>query len=176
MGESYWLGYAKGGKELDVMDHLDRLGISFWRGERIKFERRGKSREAEPFIYPALPNYIFLSPEPCQLKDLHNIKYLAKRFKQVPVASMRSISSYQNEVANRMLDAKRAVDNQEAIFLYKKGQELTIKDGPFEGFLAEFEQNVKMFHDPYAKIKASVNVFGRKTLISLDPLSVKEAV
>tara|TARA_R110002012_G_scaffold229159_1_gene401680 strand:+ start:1098 stop:1628 length:531 start_codon:yes stop_codon:yes gene_type:complete len=173
MRELYLLGYAKGGKELEVMDQLDRFGISFWRGERIKFERRGKNRTAEPFTYPALPNYIFMQPDITQLEDIHKVKYLAKRIEYITPAERMDIRRFQKQVAEAMAEAQRIVGNREAMSEYNQGDTIEIKSGRLAGRFATFEVELKRYHDPYAKIRATVDMMGRATPVELDPLDVR---
>lgn len=173
---SDWLGYARTGKEFEVMDALARLGINHWRGERIEFERRGRNRTADPYTYPALPNYVWIGPEPRQVHLLVTIPHLARTFLTLTEASGNAMRAFADMAERRKAEARRIIGNREAISGYQAGDVLEIRDGPFAGQLARFERMVQAAHDYYPTIAAHMEVMGRAVAVTLDPLNVRRAV
>lgn len=171
-----WLAYARTGKEFAVMDDLADLGIAHWRGERIEFERRGKNRTAEPYRYPALPNYIWIRPLPQQVHSLASIEFMARTFHFLSAHSAREMERFRRMAEARKLEAERIIGNRDAIAEYQAGQKLEISDGPFAGELATFCRIVHRSGELFPKIKAEMSLMGALVPIELDPLSVRKAV
>jgi len=184
------MAYATTGREFEVMADLAALGISHWPGKRIEFERRGKSRVAEPFEYPALPNYLRITAPSHMLADIMDIRHLSRTIKFLLPSDVRSWQRFQAEADARLADARRIIAERDrlsaanasrqeiinVIAQYKSGDPLEIADGPFAGMLATFGRMVVKPGTSFPMVQATVQIFGRDNDIAVDPLSVRRAV
>ena len=170
-----WLAYAVTGKEFIAMDDLTRFGIDHWRGVRVEFERRGKARTADPYEYPALHNYIWIRPTPSQVAKLSEVRFLGSTFHMMGRAAIRGFDLFRGEVEERHAEAMRIVGNRSAIAEYKRGDPIQVRDGVLAGFMATFHRMVKRQHDLFPVIEAEMELFGRSSVIHLDPLDVRRA-
>lgn len=173
-GKLHVLGYAKTGREFEVMDAMTAEGIECWRGEKITFERKGRTiRTAEMVVGPALPNYVFFK---CDISSLHkalSVKNLSPTVKFMHSREVAVFEDFANMLDRRAADARRIEGNRAAIAEYKKGDNLELLRGPFEGMLATFKSIVQMPHDKYPTIIADLEIFGRTTQIKVDPLDAR---
>ena len=185
------MAYATTGREFEVMADLAALGVAHWPGRRIEFERRGKSRVAEPFEYPALPNYLRITAPSHMLSDIMDIRHLSRtiKFLRLP-EDVRSWQRFQDEADARYAEAKRIIAERDrlsaakasrqeiinVIAQYKAGEPLEIADGPFAGMLATFGRMVVKPGTSFPMVEATVQIFGRDNDIAVDPLSVRRAV
>lgn len=170
-----WLGYARTGKEFEVMDKLEALGVEHWRGQRIAFERKGKNRTAEPYTYPALPNYVWFSVPNDRFHLVSAIPHLCSTFIALSPANCATLGRFREAADERLAEAQKAVGNRTAIAAYNQGDELEIRDGAFKGFIARFERMVRLAHEQWPLVEATVTIFGRETTAHFDPLSVARA-
>lgn len=122
MSKLDWIGWAITGKELVAMDDLERLGICYWRGLRIEFERRGKQRTAEPHEYAALHNYLWLQPTMEQVSLLSKVRFLGSTFMPLGPAARREFERFRNEVEAREQRARDLIEERKR--LEKEAKEL----------------------------------------------------
>jgi hypothetical protein len=166
------LRYAVTGKEFTVMDDLHKLGITHWRGTTVVFKRRPTSRMPDAYDFPALPNYLWLTVQPEQIHLMRDIKFLTPTFLFMTRADVRAFGEYAAQVDEREREARRIAGNRDAIQIYKKGEAIQIKDGPFAGKLAHFRTMVQNAADLFPKVEADVEMFGGMTRVRFDPLAV----
>ncbi len=121
-----WLGYAITGKEIIAMDDLSRLGIDHWRGIRIEFERRGKVRTAEPFEYSALPNYIWIRPEPYQVSLLSEVRFLGHTFRPLLPQVVEQFAAYRCQVEAKEAEARALIAEREEILAQARAEKQAI--------------------------------------------------
>lgn len=169
------MGYATGGKEFAVMDDLAKLDVTHWRGTRIEFERRGNVRTAEPYEYPALPNYVWITCDWGQLHRVLSVKHLSPLVRFMTRADVAGFAAFRRQAEARLAEARRIIGNRDAIVAYRKGERLEIRDGAFAGALAEFGRMVIKTGQLFPQIEAEVELFGRKARMLLDPLDVRRA-
>ena len=184
------MAYATTGREFEVMCELSFLGVDYWPGRKIEFERRGKSRIAEPFEYAALPNYLRISAPWHLMSSIMDIRYLSRTIKFLGAGDLKEWGRFQAEADARYAHAKAIIaehgrladahaSRQEIINLiaqYKAGDGLEISGGAFAGMLATFGRMVVKPGTAHPMVEAQVQIFGRDTPISLDPLDVRRAV
>lgn len=169
------LGYATTGKEFEVMDQLAALGIQHWRGERIEFERKGKVRTAEPYTYPALPNYVWITATHGQLHRVVSIKHLFPTVQFMARGDVAGFEAFRRSAEARLAEANRIIGNRAAISAYRKGEKLEIRDGSLAGKLARFSRMIHSANEQFPQIEAEMELFGMVTKIKVDPLSVRRA-
>lgn len=171
----HMLGYARTGKELEVMDALTAAGIPYWRGTRVDFVRKGKQRTPEPVESPALPNYVWLQPDSIQELHFARIKYLAHTVHFLSESSVRAFAAFAREVDARRAEADRIVGNRAAICEYKHGDRIEIRDGALAGQFATFRRMVETAADLHPRVEADMEMMGAYVPVRLDPLSVRRA-
>ena len=106
------MAYATSGREFEVMDELSDMGITYWHGKRIEFERRGKSRIAEPFEYPALPNYLHITAPFHLVSDIMYIRHLSRTIKFLHAADVRGWQVFERAADARLAEAQGIVDER----------------------------------------------------------------
>lgn len=172
----HMLGYARTGKELEVMDALTAAGIPYWRGITVDFVRKGKNRTAEPVERPSLPNYIWLQPsDPEQIAAMREVKFLARTVKFLCDGSARAFAAFAREADARRAEADRIVGNRAAICEYKHGDRIEIRDGALAGQFATFRRMVETAADLHPRVEADMLMMGGVVPVRLDPLSVRRA-
>lgn len=174
---SHCIAYAWTGKEFEVMDELTRLGIPHWRGERIEFKRLGRNRTAEPYTYPALPNYVWIQPTMEQRHRLHEVRHLSPTMLWLIPSAVQAMEAFRDAADARLAEANaiiaRAEARREAIVQYNAGDMLEIRDGVLRGMLGRFESLVRGQEHPL--IEATVSMMGREVVTRIDPLNVRAA-
>lgn len=170
------LGYARTGREFEVMADLADLGVEFWRGERIEFERRGKQRTPDAYTYPALPNYIWIRPTHHQMHLMVSIRHMAPTVKFLSRGAVRHFEAFRARAEKMAGEARRIVGNRAAITQYQAGERLEIRDGAFAGELATFARLVEHSWLMHPMFEVERELFGRMVRFEVDPLSVRKAV
>ena len=168
------LAYATTGKELHVMDALTDACIPHWRGIRIDFERRGKSRIAQPYTYPVLPNYIHITTD--DLYPLSKIKHLSRTVQFLTRGGVASFQAFTAKADAAATEALRIVGNRQAIAQFKANEEIKIIAGAFAGQFASFKAIINPSHMHHPLISAEIQIFGRATNVTLDPLNTAKEV
>lgn len=183
------MAYATSGREFEVMRELSYLGVDYWPGRKIEFERRGKSRIAEPFEYAALPNYLRISAPWHLISAVMDIRHLSRTIKFLGAGDLKEWAKFQAESDARYAKAKAIIaehhrmadanaSRQEIINLiaqYKAGDALEISGGAFAGMLASFGRMAVKPGTSHPMVEAKLEIFGRETAVSLDPLDVRKA-
>jgi len=183
------MAYATTGREFEVMDDLASIGVECWQGKRIEFERRGKSRIAEPFEYPALPNYIHITAPFHRVSDIMDIRHLSRTVKFMHEADVMGWQVFKRAAEARLAEAQRIIaerarmdaakaSRQDVINLissYKFGDALEIQGGAFAGMLATFGRMVVKPGTAHPMVEAKVQLFGGEVAAALDPLDVRKA-
>lgn len=189
MTDKHIMAYATTGREFEVMDDLAAIGVDYWRGKRIEFERRGKSRIAEPFEYPALPNYLHISAPFYRVSDIMNIRHLSRTIKFLHPSDVRGWQVFQNASDSRYAEAQKVIIERERMSLanasrqdminliaqYKAGDALEISGGAFAGMLATFGRMVVKPGTAHPMVEANVRIFDRDVPTAVDPLDVRKA-
>ena len=189
MTELQIMAYATTGREFEAMDDLDAIGVDHWRGTRIEFERRGKSRVAEPYSYPALPNYIWITAPHHLLSDVMDVRHISRTVKFLGASDVASWRRFQREAEARLAEAQGIIerrkimeaanaDRRQIINLmagYKRGDTLQIDGGAFAGMLATFSRMVVKAGERHPMIEAEIDIFGGKTTAAIEPLHVRRA-
>jgi transcription antitermination factor NusG len=185
-----WLSYARTGREFEVFDDLAALSIQHWRGERIEFQRRGYKRRAEPFVYPVLPNYVWITlPDERKLRDdqitaILRIEHLARTFHALLPQHVEAFQDFRRWADTRLTQAHAAtnakliaeynatgISRPDSRADYAPGDLLEIRSGPLRDQLVRFRSLVEGAER--ISIRADVVIFGRQTTVDVDPLNVK---
>ena len=170
-----YLGYARTGREFQVTEDLNAIGLQTWCGRKLEFIRRGKKRRPEPVESPYLQNYIFAELPAERFLEVRGIKGLAKTLTPLCAPDMLSLARFQSEVEAEYQKAKAIARNQDAICEYKAGQALTVISGNLQDTMLRFREMVERAHDMHPKIRADMELFGQTVSVEIDPLDVKSA-
>lgn len=171
-----WVGYARAGHEFAVQADIENLGIAAWVAKQINAKRVPTSRVAVAVVAPYLPNYIFIECSDEQWHLLRDIKNLATSFAPIsPRARRAYLDPFRARIDADFTARQDAIAAGEKVMEYADGDVLEIMAGPLMGQLATFRKLAETDHDLFPRIRADVELFGRVSLISLDPIQVRRA-
>lgn len=171
-----WLAYAKAGKELEVIDALDELGITAHCAKVVEVKRVGKRHRPDVFIDPLLPNYIFVECDAEQYLSVVGVKHLAPTMTAIPTGDERSVHSFLNAAKNEVTSRLAKIEAGERLEQFNPGDVLEILSGRLSGIMATFRGIVEKAGNPHPQVSVSVGqMMGKDMLVSLDALHVKKA-
>lgn len=85
------------------------------------------------------------------------------------VPEVPGFKQFKASVEAEYADRERLRANSEYKCQYQPGQALIMLAGAFEGFEAVFKDTIKRAHDDYYRLRVSVEILGRKTIVETDP-------
>jgi transcriptional antiterminator NusG len=145
-------------KESEKGDLMGKLGRILVPTEKSFYLKDGKKVSREKVLYPG---YIFV-----ECNAIGELKYFVKGCNGAQgflTNRAGEIESLKNTEVDRMLGLQKEVEEQqETEFIYIIGEDIKIIDGPFNSFTGTVENLDNQ------KVKVSVMIFGRKTLVELD--------
>lgn len=184
---------ATRGKEFTVETELQALGLHPWVPRRLECKHVKEKRDMVWFEKPYVTKLMFcvipaiywpdvvglkhVIGKPVALSDL-DIRGIPKHTKKATgelVEAVPGLADFQRSVEAEYADMQRKKQNGEYQCMYAPGQALRILDGPFEGFPAEYRKLIRQAHDDYAKMRVAVEIFGRETILDIDPDKVVTA-
>ena len=164
-----YIGYARTGKELEVVDDLRELGIDPWVAMAVRWKRVGKRREADPEEYLRLPNYVFMRLTPPQFYAAADVKYLARTKLAVPAQEASRVQRYMDRIDAELQASRAAVRAGERRYEFSAGDELEIIGGPLRGMMARFSGLAEASWSRYPMLRVDVGGLP----VQIDPLDVK---
>jgi len=168
----WWIGYAKAGREFEVVSAIEALGINAWCARKIEAVRVGKKRYPEAQITPYLPNYLFIEATADQWHQVTNIKHLASTLTPVPING-GGLSRFMRERDAAFDERKAMIDAGERLKEYEIGDPFEILSGPLAGHVAKFRQIMETTHDPFPRLQGEVMVMGRGVRVEVDPIDAR---
>lgn len=177
---SWWIGYARAGKEFDVQEAVDALGIEAHVPKLRVAVRSGTKRDAEAEDRLVLPNYVFLNCTDAQWYALLDVKHLAKRKMMVPPAEeprvRHFLSIWALEYAEQCARIEADITAGKRLSEYRKGDILEILGGALEGQLATFREVVEDDMGlPRLRAVTSMEIFGKPVVVDLDVTHARKA-
>lgn len=169
---TWWLGYAKAGKEFEVEQAAKEMGIFAWVPRKLEVKRVGKKRTPEIVERPFLPNIVFLEMDSHQWHQMQGAKHLKQTFYTLNRKDVLDMLNFRSQIEAAQEAERRALQNKGALCEYEPGQELRVLNGPFVDFVARFKRLVENAYDLHPKYQVEVSVFGRPTMLTIDPLDV----
>lgn len=173
---NHWIGYAKSGKELDVEAELRTMGIQAEVPRMVEAIRRGKRRYAEPVVSALFPNVIAIS---CTDDDWHRIrtvKHLARTtYGMCEKTYLRELRPCLDAAAQEYRNRMTAIQAGQRVEEYAEGDRLRIMGGPFADQVAVFRRIIESANDIFPKLEADLELFGRISRVSLDPINARRA-
>jgi transcription antitermination factor NusG len=170
------LGYARGGREIEVMDALAAEGIYAWRGLVVDLVRRGKNRRAEPEERPALPNCLLMHLTPETWHLAHTVKHLSRWTQWLgPSLVAREVDPFRRRVDAAHAEAMRSIERGELVTRaeFIPGDEVKLIVGPFADMVSRFCRIVE--DGERISYELELSLFGRVTSVHADPLDVRRA-
>lgn len=169
------IGYAKAGKEFEVRDAIQALGITASVPRKVEAKRVGKKRFAEAIIEPYLGNYIFIECDAEQWHQLPDVKHMARTTVFVSRGEAKHLRTFiegiESDYAKRMASIEAGHKVQE----YQPGDEVLITDGPLAGRLAKFKRIVETSRDPFPRLKVQGEMMGQEVTMDVDPIHARRA-
>ncbi len=167
--------FTKSHKEDDAVKEIRALGIEVQFPVVLELQSRGTQRRPKPIDAPCLRSTLFIRCTDEQFNALMKARNLTGSFLFVCKAEWdRYVQPYIDRAAQAYSDAMtRYLAGDMA--QYVTGQELLATLGPFAGKVVEYIETVERAHDQYPKIRASVDLMGRKVTTEFDPLHVRAA-
>lgn len=133
----------------------DVMGIKHVHGKPFPFTARDIEGRSAGFLTHPKPNehqYV--------LDDAGNPK---------PIRAVYGLKDFRKVVEAEYADREKLRANNDYQCQYHAGQALELIGGVFEGFPAIFRDTIHHAHDDYSKLRADVVLFGRETMIEMDP-------
>jgi len=153
--------------EIEGMQHL--IGRILVPTEKTKVIKGGKQRITETKLYPG---YVFVE---MRLEDdgriPQDVFFLVKETTGVGDfvgTAGRPVAMAPHEVEKMLLDSKRPDEDPVIRLSFEKGEEVTIKEGPFEGY----EGIVDELLPDKGLVRVLVTIFGRQAPIELEEWQV----
>ncbi|MFA5392928.1 MAG: transcription termination/antitermination protein NusG [Candidatus Ratteibacteria bacterium] len=133
--------------------------------EQVQDVKEGKKESKTQFL---MPGYIMVEVEPSK-EIIHSIRKLPGVLDVLGSdASPDSLS--ENEVANIFSLVEERKEKPAPRFEFNKGDRVEIREGPFLNFAGLVEEVIL----DKEKIKVSVSIFGRSTMVELDMWQVEK--
>lgn len=171
---TFWIGYAKSGKEIEVCKEINDLGLKAHCAIKVEMIRTGKNRKAEPVTTPVLPNYVFIEADVENWFDLIQVKHLASTKTVCPAADIPRVMGFVRRCEAEHRHQSARIEAGEALPTFKQGQTLEIVSGALGGLMARFRGVVENDIDSqFPAIEAEVDLMGQAVITRFDPLDVK---
>ncbi|MBO9441390.1 hypothetical protein J7363_04750 [Phaeobacter italicus] len=171
------------GKEFEVEQELRSNGLKPWAPRRLDSRYVKEKRETVWYDRPYVPKLLFCVVPAIYWRDVVELKHVIGKpikLSRLDIEGDRSrgapgLRDFKAAVGAEYADASRRKENSEYQCQYEPGQALELLAGTFEGFPATFKDVIRRAHDEYAKLRVSVEMFGREVLAEIDPDKVKGA-
>lgn len=168
----WYAGYARTGKEFDVQQAIEDLGLAAWVARKMEFKRSGKDRRPRPHVSPYLPNYVFIECPAERYLDLLGVKHLASTLAPIPGKSIRYLQDFQSATEAEYTAQERRAASGEQLEQFAAGDSLQVIEGPLRGHLLTFRRTVENAHSLFPTIEGEMAILGR---VKVDPLHVRAA-
>ena len=169
-----WVIATTNGREFDLQEQLEALGLKCDVPRRVDLIRQGKRRRPDAITSAYLPGYAFAWFEAEDWHAIKGAKYV-RTMMGVSAQSERLVRAFLARVEGDYLARMSQIEAGERISEYNPGDLLQIMTGPFAGQLATFARIVQSAHDVFPSVEAELDVFGRKVKVQVDPIAARRA-
>lgn len=165
--------YATTGREFDVQESCEALGITCHVPRRVDLIRQGYRRRPDAITSPYLPNYVFPEVDEAGYYELDAIRHLARTKVEIsrPAPVLAFIARVETDYAERIAQIEAGYRVSE----YSPGDLLQIMAGPMAGTLASFRRIIERGQDQFPMIEAETEIMGRAVTIRVDPIRARAA-
>ena len=172
---NWYFAYARSGKEFEVSEDINKL-CECWCGRVIDVKRLPKRHKADAITKPKLPNYLFIHLPAEVFYKVQEVRHLYPTFSELTRRDVKDFMRFKETVDEEYQEALRFVANTTGTLEeFKAGQQLTELTGRFGDKCLTYHRMIRHTHDPYARVLASIPMFGRETMVELDPIDVAKA-
>lgn len=133
--------------------------------EKVYFMKEGKKVAKEKILYPG---YIFI-----ETNILGELKHFLKDITGVTgmlTTKSGDIHPLKKSEVEQMIGKIVTEADKQDVIPFITGEEVTVCDGPFNGFKGKIQE----VNEKLQKLKVSVLIFGRETVLELNTLQVKK--
>ncbi len=165
--DPWYVVYTKPKMESLAMSHLERQGFECY-GPKVLQEsvlrKKIVCQEASLF-----PRYLFIRPSNQEALSLYPVRSTVGVTNLVTFGSQRTPGKVPSEwiEALKSEEAKRQLEPFPHAF--KKGENVMILDGPFQGLLGVFD-----FQEERDRVMVLINFLGKATRLPLDPSALEK--
>ncbi|MGZ9811552.1 transcription termination/antitermination protein NusG [Pseudoroseicyclus sp. H15] len=173
---TWWIGYARTGRELDVAADLRAAGIDARVPCEVQARRIGKRRRPQPVSRPVWPNYVFLPELPTETwRTVVDHPLMASTMLAIPRRDVPRVGPKLAQIERDFTERMNAIRAGERVDEYQPGDLLDIVGGSFAGSLATFRCLIDAGEDRDMRLVAEVKMLGRSVPVRLDPLHARAA-
>lgn len=169
------IGHAKAGKEFEVRDAIQALGISASVPRKVEAKRVPTKRTPVPVTKPYLPCSMFIAGTDDLWPQLATVKFLASSFMfQSQKAWERNILPFMDGIEADYMDRMDRIEAGERVQEYDPGDKVHILGGPLHDRIGKFVKLVERAGE-LPKLRVSTEMFGREVETEIDPVYAKRA-
>ena len=169
-----WAVYTPRGKEFDLCEEAEALGMTAFAPRKVDMIRQGYKRRPEPVVSAYLPNYAFLDITDEQWHHIRTSKLIRSMF-AIPEASRPAVMRFNARIEADYTARMAQIEAGERVHEYNPGDILQIIAGPLAGQLVRFAGMIERAQDAFPRIKADMDLLGQSVRTELDPLHARRA-
>ena len=169
-----WVAYTPSGREMDVQEAYEAVGLECHVPRRVDVKRAGNRRRPDVVVSAYLPNYVFIWAADHQYAWMKDVKHV-RSIMGIGPGSERAVRAFISRVESDFAARMSQIEASERVAEYNPGDLLQIITGPFAGQVARFTRMVEGANDIFPSVFASMDLMGRETGVRLDPLHVRKA-
>lgn len=187
--------YTPAKQELATEKAITDLGIRAECAKRVDLVRQGYRRWPDIVKSSLLPNYVFAWLTAADWHEVVKVKTVRDLMGIGPKWGARAeewLASVNGEYRAKLAEYERITkiledrdtsnahkrkawkEARAAVAEYKAGDSIRVLDGPFEGFLARFRRMVEDANAIHPQIEVDLEIFGRTSIVRLDPLIARK--
>jgi len=159
-------------KKVEIEGMKDRVGRILVPTEKTKTIKGGKQRITETKLYPG---YVFvemqLEPDGRIPQDVFFLIKETTGVGDFVGTAGRPTPMQEHEIEKMLLDSRRPEEEPITRLVFDKGEPVTIREGPFQGYEGTIEE---LFPDK-GLVRVLVTIFGRQAPIELEEWQIAKA-
>jgi len=159
-------------KKVEIEGMQDRVGRILVPTEKTKTIKGGKQRITETKLYPG---YVFvemqLEPDGRIPQDVFFLIKETTGVGDFVGTAGRPTPMQEHEIEKMLLDSRRPEDEPVTRLVFDKGEHVTIREGPFQGY----EGTIEELFPEKGLVRVLVTIFGRQAPIELEEWQIAKA-
>lgn len=179
-------------EEFTVERELTDLGLHPWVPRQLASRYIKERRETSWYDRAYVPKLLFCVIPAIYWSDVVGLKHVIGKPYHLSELDIRGIPAhtvkgterhvperfglvrFKQEVTAEYEDMQRRRVNSSYICQYRPGQALTMLAGVFEGMDATFVDSIRRAHDEYDRLRVSIEIMGRPSIVEVDPDKVEQ--